>query len=64
MWVLAFLLSSVGIILSAQMLTDGADLSALMTNGIIFWSIVLDLADQISSRLTQGQENFSSEFHS
>lgn len=64
MWVLAFLLSSVGITLSAQMFTDGEDLSSFMTNGIILQSIVLGLADQISSRLTQEQENFPNEFHS
>lgn len=46
------------------MFTDGEDLSSFMTNGIILQSIVLGLADQISSRLTQEQENFPNEFHS
>lgn len=35
MWVLPFLLSSLGITVSAQMFTDGEDLSTLVMNGII-----------------------------
>lgn len=58
MWVLAFLLSSVGITLSAQIFTNEEELSALMTQGIILLSTVLALSDQISSRFTQGQGKF------